>query len=337
MPDYRKFDNEKGSSSVNDDDDDDEKKNTAKEAAECDPGAFVLLSVFGVLAAVFGFCPCFKWKHRLVLMWFWLLGISLTIGLLLNLHFYGPVTSPTDNKSPVGVTEQFNSAICSKLVVTSDKPVDVYLNDSLPTVAANSTSDKLTMYTKRLGRPPDYQSIGFYLIKGSFLSIHIDYIEYSNTNPRVYLEKGRGGATDGGKVVKQDLPMFIGFLFDYNVTESDYYYIVFVTEDLPGWSPGFSTPMELTITTDRKVYDLPYPPSVENTTKAEFDLDYGAPYALVFKYNGTSAKGDIANVVSSCTPRLSIYIPCLFVVPLLIGLTITAVVYRKYGNEYRQS
>jgi len=291
--------------------------------------ACVLISALGVLAVLFGLCPCFKWKSRLVLMWFWLTGLSLTIGLLLHLHFYGPLDSPIGDSDQLLVKEKFNSQICSKLKVTSDKPVDLYLVDSIPNFKSNRSTNTFKYRTRRIGEEPDFISLGFYLTQGTRFIVDVVKIDYIDANHVCKLIKGRGGAEfDGGKELAEKKPWNTGRLFTYNVTESDYYYTSFSTSIIM----YYSTPMDLRYTIERAVFDLPSLPTSKNATEAKFDLDYGKDYAYIATYNSPNAAERI-NIRSTCTPRLAIYLPCLFVLPLLIGLTISAVVHRKYGRN----
>jgi hypothetical protein len=255
-------------------------------------------------------------------------AIALMAGFLLAFVTYGSnefEASPSDMRP---LDAKYSSRLCSHFeVAEANAPVDVYFFDKMPPIRKGFHKNYLIEVDPQTIDTKHWEMVNFYMLKGSRLEVQT---RASLTFPPVdiYLIKGSYnlgewiGDHDCCYLMKNTISSMTWSYFDYNVTETDEYYITMALEDY-SFSSASSATIHAKFGLQKTMYDWSEATDVcANYTGGGCgqDLTYGSDQVVIMYAPGRDQSGKLVkkySIGTMCEPRLVIYIPCFLVVPLI--------------------
>lgn len=277
-------------------------------------------------------CVSLKPKSRLRFLWFLVIAITLITSLSVSLGTYGKHTTDTSSSDMRHISNGISPRFCTGVNVRSQNyPVSVYMLPNKPVVnTRNKTTFTYNKYS-RLGNQM-YEYWGFYLLENSFVTIKA-CSSYLRKGVDYYFVKGKQN------LQKWKNDNYCDSCFEDHKTTyecndgnstflhiaytSDEYYFVFANH------LDYSGPVSVTVTIElqRTYYDLSS--AVHKCMNSyECDVSYTSDdYSETVVVEIPHINTESIEVESTCYRRAGVFVGLFFVMPLGIGISISAVIY----------
>ena len=273
-------------------------------------------------------CISLKPKTRLKYMWTLIVSFSLIIGLAVGLGTYGKRSMDTSSSDMRQIRSGLSPRFCTGVKVTSSSyPLSVYMLPEKPVIQSkNLTSHSYHKYAALEANTYEYW--GFYLLKGSYVTISAcskdNGIDYYLVKGEHNLHKWQDDnyCSSCFEIHKSTKDCFHGnSTFTHKIYSSDEYYFI--------WANHLHYRSSVTVTfhLNRATYDLSS--AIHSCTDSH--------ECLLYYSNEESRESvviavpdlDIDNVkiYSTCLRRDGVFIGIFFVMPLGIGICLSAVIY----------
>ena len=289
------------------------------------------------------FC-CYKTtlEARIYILWVWLAIVSATAGCLLKFNVFAQTefaVSPTDSRI---VTRPGSGLFCQNAIFQSDLDFRVSVFNSRPNIdSASSSRTTFTATVSDLIAPNGYVYWGFYLLKGSTVSVRPcpeSGAPFFNSNQ--YIIKGKRNLERMMQDKCERSPCFLDVkyqlsmcnsgtknnVFNYTFNDSDDYYFFY--------AGGASRFIKVDFLLRRTNFDYSHVIESYNCSafkdciipiplKPEAALVYQAPNTTNFDINLTVDYG----------PLVEMYAALFFFTPLVLGLAISCIIYSMCKNQ----
>lgn len=266
-------------------------------------------------------------RNRIIALWILIIFLSLTIGLSVVLGTYGKHYMDTSASDMKPITFGISPRFCMGVEVkSSDYPISVYMLPDKPVVKSGNLTSHV--YQKYATLEEDkYEYWGYYLLEKSYVTISacsqkhgVDYYFIKGEN-NLNQWKDNNDCSSCYITHRSIVDCFYGnSTFTHTMYSSDEYYFV--------WTNHFDDDTCVTVVFDlkRTSYDLS---SATHVCTHSFDCslyysgqDTDQSVVLALPDIDT----DNAEISSTCFPRNVIFIGLFYIMPLGIGVSLTAII-----------
>ncbi|XP_064653259.1 uncharacterized protein LOC135503583 [Lineus longissimus] len=321
------------------------RQNAARQTRLCGGLAIICCLPFQMIACCFGLKPKMERVNRLVISFFTFAAIALAAGLLLAFVTYGSdefEASPADMRP---MDRKFSSNLCSRFEVTkSNAPVDVYFFDKTPPIRQHFHKNYVIEVDPQNIDSKHWEMINFYMLKGSRLEVQT-HASLTFPSVEVYVIKGSYnlgewiGDQDCCYLKKDSSSSFGWSYFDYNITETDEYYITMAIADFGFISGGSSATVNAKFGLQKTMYDwreATYVCANYTDGGCGVDLTFGSEQMALVYAPGRDLDGALVKkyqIETVCKPRIAIYVPCFLLVPLVAYALWALMLWCRYSDK----